>query len=393
MLSRLLRGLAQAWVILGISLVLLLLVDHLLRAILPSVEDVQFDAHAKAPNRARVAAVQADRAWIDAYWADHSSARHSQWRSYVYWRRAPFVGKHINIDAHGFRVTPAPAVEERRTLWLFGGSTAWGTGNRDSGTLAAQLQALYAKYAPELGVRVRNFGESGYVSQQSALSFQLALRCDEPAADMAIFLDGPNDAFATLQSGQAGNPQNESNRQREFNSSNHLRKLMTTVLARFDGIARLARKPPPLNTDALIDDWAAQTARSYVATLRQSQALAQAFGVDLLYAWQPTVFDRKVPAADEAAILGASSATHVRLQRETRRQVQAAFGADLALPAVDLGGVFDDQAEAVFFDFVHLSEAGQGVLAEQLYRLSVAKMNARTPHSARVDQCMSRPLG
>jgi len=393
MLRRTLRGLAQAWIIVGISLTLLLVIDHLLRA-LPATESARFDAEGPAaPDRARARAVDADQPWIGQYWADHKAARRSDWHSYVYWRRAPFAGQHINVDAHGFRATPTSIQEERRTLWLFGGSTAWGTGNRNSGTLAAQLERLYAEYAPELGVRVRNFAESGYVSQQSALAFQLALRCPEPPADLAIFLDGPNDVFATLQSGRAGEPQNESNRTREFNSSNHLRDLAGVLFAHLPGITRLASRAPAPATEGVVVDWAERTVAAYLATLQQTRALAAAAGVDTLHLWQPTVFDRKSPVADERQIVGASPTTHVQLQRATRTRILAAIGAEPSLPLVDLGGAFDDLPTAVFFDFVHLSEAGQHALAEKLYRLSVATMNARTPHAPRLDRCPARPVG
>ncbi len=393
MLKCVLRGVAQAWVIFGITLLLLLLVDHLLRA-LPGAELARFDPDGpSAPKRESAAAVQGDQRWIDDYWRDHHDARRSEWHSYVYWRRAQFAGSAVNVDAHGFRVTPPSVEAEQRTLWLFGGSTAWGTGNRDGGTLAAQLERLYAQNAPELGVRVRNFGESGYVSQQSALAFQLALRCPEPPADLAVFLDGPNDVFATVQSGRAGEPQNESNRRREFNASNHLRELLGVLAVRFEGIARLARRAPAVPTDAELGTQAEQTATAYLASLRQTRALAAAAGVDTLHLWQPTVFDRSTPVADESAIVGASPATHVRLQRTTRKHLQAALAADPALGVVDLGGVFDDHPAPVFFDFVHLSEAGQLVLAERVYRLSVEKMNARVPHGPRIDRCPARPLG
>jgi lysophospholipase L1-like esterase len=392
---RWLRGLAQAWVILGISLLLLVLVDQLLRVVIPApAATVAFAPDGPAaPDRERAQAVQADAGWIHDYWNEHAAARDSNWVSYVYWRRQAFAGKHINVDAHGFRATPDSAPEERRTLWLFGGSTVWGTGNRDAGTLAAQLENVYAERAPDLGVRVRNFGESGYVSQQSGLSFQLALRCAEPAPDLAIFLDGPNDVFATLQSGDAGHPQNEDNRRLEFNSANHLSAMLKALAARFEGIGRLVRPPPPAADEPTLARWAAETAAAYLANLKQTRAVAHAYAVDTLFAWQPTVFDRRAPVGDERAIVGASAATHVRLQRQTRAAIEAALAADPGLPLADLGTAFDDLPTAVYFDFVHLSEAGQRALAERLYDLSVASLNARTPHAPRLDHCPARPLG
>jgi len=394
MLKRMVAGLGQAWIILGITLLLLVVVDQLLRLALPKpAADQPFDASVPAaPDREHADAVKADT-WIHDYWSEHADARGTDWRSYVYWRRQPFVGELVNVDAHGFRVTPTSAISHQRSVWLFGGSVVWGTGNRDSGTLAAQLEKLYAANAPELGVRVRNFGESGYVSQQSAIAFQLALRCHEPAADLAIFLDGANDVFASLQSNEAGNPQNEENRRREFNSANHLSRLMLALATRFEGIARLIQAqsvaPESTQTDALAE----ATARAYVATARQTQALAKEYGVDLIYGFQPTVFDRANPPRDEATIVGASAATHVRLQRATRVHVNHLISTEPSTPITDLGGVFDDAAQPVYFDFVHLSEAGQALLAAKLYQLSLPRLKARVSGDPGLDRCTARPLG
>ncbi len=394
MLRRIVAGLGQAWIIFGITLLLLVVTDQLLRVALPEPSaESPFDPQSTAaPDREKAAAVAGDE-WIHRYWSEHAAARGTDWHSYVYWRRQPYQGEVVTVDAHGFRVTPTSATSHRRTIWLFGGSTVWGTGNRDAGTLAAQLEKLFAQNAPDLGVRVLNFGESGYVSQQSAIAFQLALRCPEPAPDLAIFLDGANDVFASLQSGTAGNPQNEENRRLEFNSANHFSRLALALAARFEGIGRLVRPNPPARSDADIDNLAAQTALAYTATARQTQALAQAYSTDVLYAFQPTVFDRTVPVGDEAAIVGTSAATHVRLQRATRAQLQALIAADPTLLITDLGGAFDDTQAPVFFDFVHLSEAGQAALSRKLYDLSVPRLNARTPGKPEVDRCASRPLG
>ena len=251
------RLLGQAWLILGITLLLLLMVDQILRAVLPKpVPMATLEPGAIAPGRSRAAAV-ADDDWIDAYWNEHQASRHTQWESYVYWRRKPYDGELIDIDAHGFRVTPPARTAPLRTIWLFGGSTAWGTGNRNEGTLAAQLQRIYAERAPELAVRVLNFGESGYVSRQSLAAFQSALACPQPPADLAIFLDGANDVFAALQEGQAGLPQNEENRRREFNSSRQLGAQLRAWALRLEGIAGLLQSAPPAAQPAALDALAA----------------------------------------------------------------------------------------------------------------------------------------
>lgn len=389
------RLLGQAWLIFGITLLLLLIVDQILRAVVPNAGPMAtLEPGAIAPGRSRAAAV-ADDAWIDAYWNEHEASRHTQWTSYVYWRRKPFDGDIIDVDAHGFRVTPPAPYPPLRTIWLFGGSTAWGTGNRNEGTLAAQLQRIYSERAPELGVRVLNFGESGYVSRQSLAAFQSALACPQAPADLAIFLDGANDVFAALQEGQAGLPQNEDNRRREFNSSRQLAQQLRAWALRLEGIARLVEPAAAPADPAALDALSVAAADHYLGQVVQATALAQRYGVDLIHAWQPTVFDRATPRGDEAAIIGASIANHVRLQRRARARVHERLSADpaLSLTAVDLGGAFDGADPAVFFDFVHLSERGQALLAQRLYELSVARVGQHAARPTALESCRDRPLG
>lgn len=49
--------------------------------------------------------------------------------------------------------------------------------------------------------------------------------------------------------------------------------------------------------------------------------------------------------------------------------------------------------EALYFDFVHLSERGQQLLAERLYALSLPLLQARAPRAPGVERCRDRPLG
>ena len=383
----------QAWLILGITLLLLLVVDQVLRAALPEPGLMAtLEPGAIAPGRSRAAAV-ADDAWIDAYWNEHQASRHTQWESYVYWRRKPYDGELIDIDAHGFRVTPSTPNPPLRTVWLFGGSVAWGTGNRNQGTLAAHLQRIYFERAPELGVRVLNFGESGYVSRQSLAAFQSALACPQAPADLAIFLDGANDVFAALQEGQAGLPQNEDNRRREFNSSRQLGAQLRAWALRLEGIARLLQPAPPTAEPAALDALAVAAAEHYLTQVTQASALAQRYGIELIPVWQPTLFDRATPRGDEAAIVAASIASHVRLQRQASAHLRQRLAADPTLTAVDLGTVFDDSDRPLFFDFVHLSERGQALLAERLFELSVTPLRRHDPHAPTVESCGARPLG
>jgi lysophospholipase L1-like esterase len=104
---------------------------------------------------------------------------------------------------------------------MFGGSTMWGAGSRDSFTVPSLLaRALQGR---ELRVEITNFGETGYVSTQGVITLLLQLRKGN-VPDAVIFYEGVNDTYSAYQNGIAGIPQNEFNRVKEFNLS-HPEKL------------------------------------------------------------------------------------------------------------------------------------------------------------------------
>lgn len=356
------RALSTVWLWLGISLLLLFLIDGLLDAVLPEPGGLAvIDPAARAPARAQADAFP-DAAAAARYFEEFERARHTAWRSYVYFRRLPFDGSAIHVDAHGFRVTP-PAADAAvsglpLTVWLFGGSVAWGTGVDDAHTLAAALQVQLSRVLG-LPVRVQNFAESGYVSQQSLLAFAAALRCDAPAPDLALFLDGANDVFAALQSGRAGLPQNEQNRAIEFNLSRRADRVLLAWAARLKGVGKLLRPALPALDAAVLGT---DVARSYLATAAQVQALAQARGVPVLLFWQPTLFDKWPLSADEQSALGASLALHRDLQLAATAALRAQAAAAV-LPVVELTTQFTPQPAPRYFDFVHVNGAGLAELA------------------------------
>ena len=207
--------------------------------------------------------------------------------------------------------TPPSVTGAALQVWLFGGSLVWGTGVNDDQTLAAVLQREFQR---ELGrpVQVHNFGESGYVSQQSQLAFAGALRCAGPPPQLALFLDGANDVYAALQAGRAGLPQNEQNRAIEFNLSRRFDRVLLAWAARLKGVAKLQPRP-----DANIDPaiLGAEIARNYLATVQQIQALAAARQLPTLLFWQPTLFDKTQRSSDEQLLHGASLAVHAHCSK------------------------------------------------------------------------------
>ena len=79
--------------------------------------------------------------WVNEYFEELDQSWYIEWHPYVYWRRKPFKGKHINIGENGLRYTEnGPSVNTGTDvveIFMFGGSTLWGHGARDEFTIAS----------------------------------------------------------------------------------------------------------------------------------------------------------------------------------------------------------------------------------------------------------------
>jgi hypothetical protein len=244
--------------------------------------------------------------WYQDYRRDMEAVNQMRWRSYVYFRRQPYAGRLVSVDPLGHRVTPQVrlAADPVARVFLFGGSTMWGTGQRDRHTIAAEIaRRLEGIAGPGAWIEVVNFGESGYVSTQEMLELMLQLRAGN-RPDVAVFYDGINDVAATVQNGVGGIPQNESNRVREFTLGRELRGPSSNVGADLKGIGVFAaaalqkfelveriQSMVRLSAPQFID---AETAVStltdaYTGNVRLIESLTNSYGFKAMYVWQPTL--------------------------------------------------------------------------------------------------------
>jgi hypothetical protein len=111
----------------------------------------------------------------------------TDFKSFTGWRRKPFDGETIQVGG---------PYAQRRTVnrgrngsstkaYFFGGSTMWGTGANDEGTIPSQFAAL-------TGMNSANFGEHGYTAHQSLmLLIQLLQEGHRPG--LVVFYDGVNE--------------------------------------------------------------------------------------------------------------------------------------------------------------------------------------------------------
>jgi lysophospholipase L1-like esterase len=319
--------------------------------------------------------------WAADYFRELRAADSVAWTSYVYWRRRPFVGQFINVGSEGLRRTyrpPAPGASGRPlTVFVFGGSTVWGTGVRDNFTIPSALARQLAADGSS-DVAVTNFGESGYVSTQEVIALEVELRRGA-RPDVVVFYDGVNDTFAALQSGTAGTPQNEANRIAEFNLLHEARRgdlireavmrtftgsatvqLLTRALRRVTGTDASAATAP--RVDARVAD---DVVGIYANNVKAVEGLGNEFGFHSLFYWQPVIFtkDRQTEyELNQTAAVAYTASSYDLVYDRIKKQPELASD-----PAFhDLSSIFHGEDRPFYIDFAHLSEAGNEVIAARI---------------------------
>lgn len=131
--------------------------------------------------------IDADQMPLEGHWQIHP---------YTGLTLRPFTSQTLNIDIDGHRINPPPdaayAGQPPLTVWLFGGSTAYGWGMPDDFTVGAQLQTALQAQLPDYQVIVHNFAVPSYNTSLELNLFAAYLREKTPP-DIAVFLDGVNE--------------------------------------------------------------------------------------------------------------------------------------------------------------------------------------------------------
>ena len=108
-------------------------------------------------------------------------------KSFLGWRHAKISVGNTNVEGE-YQTRVSNNQKLQNSTWFFGGSTMWGVGVEDDGTIPSQ-------YAIKSGEYVFNLGESGWVSRQS-LNQLLNLLGESHKPETIIFYDGVNDISA-----------------------------------------------------------------------------------------------------------------------------------------------------------------------------------------------------
>ncbi len=379
------QAIRNIWISVGIALLILVLLESVVRAGIA----LRYRGRAASEEAAFEARLRADAPvgpdWAQDYLLEFAEARQAEWHPYVYWRTKPHRGKYINIDQMGFRrtwsSTAAPSPGQLR-IYMFGGSTVWGSGVRDEFTIPSLVSKKLADRLPT-GVWVANFGQPGYVSTQEVIALMLELQRGN-VPDIVVYYDGLNDILSALQNRVAGIPQNERNRVAEFNSRDRL-NFQEGFIENFalyrvsQWVVRMSRGTR-VGSDSgtnvpLVDPLASDVIDGYLGNVRLVRALADRFGFKAVFFWQPTVFSKRSLSQRENGLyrhrLGWAAGSFRKVNAVLRERIGTGKFEDIH----DLSGIFDNDAGTIFKDPWHVVEPGNDKIAESVAHtlLSVAR--------------------
>lgn len=295
------------------------------------------------------------------FWAEQGQMV-VQWLPYNYWTLAPYDGEFINVNSQGVRYTPSYTADtSAQKIYFFGGSTMWGEGARDAYTIAGHTAQLIADEGQPQ--QVVNYGQTGYVSMQDLILFQSQLATDN-IPDIAIFYQGFNDVYSAYLQDISGIPYRENQRVSDVEAGRLLRSGQP-VLRLPDGDIRVYDwslvGEPSASAEAIADRW--------FANIAQSQILADAYGVEILFIWQPALFAKETLVDAESRILEGlelENPNFIALYQDVDAIVRQRIQDEELDNILVLTDLFADSEQAIFYDLVHITEVGNLAVAEAL---------------------------
>lgn len=261
---------------------------------------------------------------------------------------ADYASRYVNV-VDGRRRTLAPRHPER-TVWMFGGSTTYGVGQRDEHTIASDLVRL----ARAEGVRlsVVNLGCPGEVNWSETLHFERLLRSGATPPDAAIFLDGINEwdrAFTREIVGLL----DESVPFAGYASADDQAALLADARSRGYVETHDQRRQMRL------------AAAQYRMGVERARALGDEYGVPVVHFWQPALFTMPTTAPGNPTVYASDEIdpATAMVSGGFYREAAARSGVD----PIDLMDIFDDADRPLFFDCCHTNEAGARLEAAAMY--------------------------
>ncbi len=318
------------------------------------------------------------------YWREHNASLGYDYLPFIVWRHVPYNGEMIVVDNDGLRRTSHAHCERNAyTIWMFGGSTMWGSGSPDWETIPSFLAGEYVKGGRQ--VCVRNYGESGWVSTQEVIELMLELKRAQRKPDLVIFYDGVNDVTTAWQFGTPYAHDDLPLIKRFVENREKLKRgsfayiLQTNTLEMLRVLSSRAgfwslfprreqRRGQRASGD-VVKRLARVTAEYYFQNVAIVKDLAQGYGFQYRFFWQPVVFVGQKPLTpDEVMIRDGQILVSPGL--DTMHQLTYDLVQAAKLPHLFyIADVFDNRSDTIYIDWAHVSAEGNRLVATRMYEI------------------------
>ena len=328
--------------------------------------------------------------WAADFWKEEARRRKGHIGGYVpfrIWGTPEWHGKYVNNDTDEFGT-------ERRTIqdlsadckdkpsfhiWMFGGSTLYGTGVPDWATIPSFLSKELN--ASARCVKITNFGTEGYNTNQELILLIEQLKAGR-RPDAVIFYDGVNDSYTGVFEPGIATAHMEYPAIRARVESRltgkleFLRHSYALMLARRLMPSKQTEDPSVVEAKTKLK--AAQTLDNYEANLQMVRSLANIYHFDFYSFWQPSLaFGGKPIVPYEAELIhidenspygGALKPMRIAYREADRRAPDGKF--------IFLGDVFDTEQEPLYLDEWHLGPKGNELIARAIAKRLPANLGA-----------------
>lgn len=306
-----------------------------------------------------------DEEWAADYFNELREASHN-WEPLLGMLRQDYEGRYINIADRARKTYSAEEVGgEATVVYFFGGSTTWGTGQRDLYTIPSNVARLAEKDGVE--IRVSNYGQGGWVIWQQ-LSLMLQLLAEGKIPDLAVFYNGHNDVGQQVQelttvpsypraallkqkveavSTIDGTIADLTDYYRKYSILHHL-------------VVRIAGKPSGsvrAPAPALASARASNAVTLHNEAVELIERLAESYGFEAVFIWQPDAYTTEGGDAERFATQDREGFGNA--YRDATELVGA--------PVINLADSLNGVTDAVFFDDVHTNELGAQIVAKAIY--------------------------
>jgi len=303
------------------------------------------------------------------HFTEYDNITKGYYESYYVWRRPAMAYETINVSEDGLRRTVKPEdAEPSATVAFFGGSTMWGTGASDDGT----IPSFFAKAMPSY--EAINFGETGYTAHQSMNLFLRRL-FEGFRPEVVVSYDGVNDVWnkcrrehtpyshnreyemrTILKEGSADNPESFGFLVQPL--INFAGKVSRTLASR----SASSGATSPYDCDENPEK-AEQVARFLLADWKVMKMLVEGYGGTFIPILQPQAYGSK------------TNLDHLDLSESLGRQYEAVYPKIIELlprEFPELQGMFADLRQALdhddyfYIDWCHLSPNGNEIMAKEM---------------------------